>query len=412
VTGATLVGVLAGGRGARVGPRGGLRPDRAGWELEWWIGAEDRWHVAGDEVAVRQTLLDAMPVVQTSMRVPGGNAVQRVYGVPGPEGAVAVLEIANESPAPFVVALVVNGARTVDLQDSAVAVDGRIAMRAARPPSRWAISADGRTREIVTSGGASDASFAPRADRGAGLVAAFLYPVAHQTALRVAVALGPGSLGPIDLARVPAAGDVARGWRAQLGRAMQVELPDPALQSCVDSARAALLLEGQAWRVAPEVVAALEDWGFDAETADAWSRLTGRERRRVARRAPEAATWDEVRSAADGLARAANHAALLTLLRTVLVREHDGVVTLLSDWPRPWRGLPVDVRDAPTRQGPVSCSVRWHGDRPALLWDVPVGVRLRAPGLDPGWSTTDARGEALLGASAADDLHGEDLAGA
>jgi hypothetical protein len=41
--------------------------------------------------------------------------------------------------------------------------------------------------------------------------------------------------------------------------------------------------------------------------------------------------------------------------------------------------------------------VRWHGDRPALLWSVPAGTRISAPGLDPEWSSADPQGEALLG---------------
>jgi hypothetical protein len=413
VTDTTLVGVLGGGRGATVGPRGEVRPERAGWRLDWWIGADDRWHVAEDEVAVRQTRLEAMPIVQTSMRVPGGDAVQRVYGVSASEGgAVAVLEIANESPAPFVAALVVTGARAIDLHGTTVVVDGRPALRAPRPPSRWAVSVDGRTREIVTTGGASDAPFSPRADRGGGLVAAFLHPVAHRTALRIAVALGTGSVGAVEVGHLAAADEVARGWRAQLDRGMRVEVPDPVLQSAVDAARAALLLEGQAWRADPRVVAALEDWGFDAETADAWSRLTGRERRRLARRVPTPATWADVHARVEGLRSAPNHADFLAALRNVLVREAGEAVNLLDDWPSPWRGLPLDVRDAPTREGPVSCSVRWHGDRPALLWDAPPGVRLRVAGLDPAWSTTVARGEVLLGASPVEDARGQDLAGA
>jgi hypothetical protein len=47
-------------------------------------------------------------------------------------------------------------------------------------------------------------------------------------------------------------------------------------------------------------------------------------------------------------------------------------------------------------RGRVSCSVRWHGPRPALLWDAPADVTVRAPALDPAWSSTEATGEALL----------------
>ena len=44
----------------------------------------------------------------------------------------------------------------------------------------------------------------------------------------------------------------------------------------------------------------------------------------------------------------------------------------------------------------VSFAVRWHGERPAVLWEVdgPPGLTLRS-GVDDSWSTTESRGEAL-----------------
>ncbi len=77
---------------------------------------------------------------------------------------------------------------------------------------------------------------------------------------------------------------------------------------------------------------------------------------------------------------------------------NDGEISLCTDLPDAWRGVSFEVHDAPTRHGNVSYAVRWHGARPALLWDAPAGTRLDAPGLDPAWSTTEAQGEALLGA--------------
>ena len=59
------------------------------------------------------------------MRVPGGDAVQHVYGAT-PDAAV--VEIVNESPAPFVVALVVRGAVAVDTDGATVFVDRRPAI--------------------------------------------------------------------------------------------------------------------------------------------------------------------------------------------------------------------------------------------------------------------------------------------
>ena len=72
------IGVLGGNRDATVDRRGMVAPRATTWELDWWIGADDRWHVPKREAAVRQHLVDGMPVVQTAMRVPSGDAVQRV----------------------------------------------------------------------------------------------------------------------------------------------------------------------------------------------------------------------------------------------------------------------------------------------------------------------------------------------
>ena len=71
---------------------------------------------------------------------------------------------------------------------------------------------------------------------------------------------------------------------------------------------------------------------------------------------------------------------------------------MVVELPTEWRGQGVEVHDAPTRAGRVSYAVRWHGARPALLWECERPVRLTAPGLDPAWSTREARGEALLAA--------------
>jgi hypothetical protein len=389
----TTIGVLGGTRDATVDRRGVVSPRAIGWELDWWVGADDRWHVPAREAAVRQQLIDGMPVVQTAMRVPGGDAVQRVYGAPATDvGEVAVVEITNDSPAPFVAALVVRGASALDLDGTTVWADGRGVVRTTRPPSRWAADVDGTTEETVVGGGASDAPFPHRHDRGARLVGAFLFPVAHRTSLRAVVSLSPRGVGATEPGALPDADAVARGWQAQLDRGMRVVLPEEQLQRAVATARATAVLQGQAWRVEPQVAAVLEDWGLDAEAAIAWSRLTGRARRRLRRRTVARSTWSRVRE----LARAADDVELLAALRAVVVQEDDATLALLDDWPADWVGQSIDVRDAPTRRGAVSCSVRWHGDRPALLWEGPAETTFTAPGLDPAWSSREARGEVLL----------------
>ena len=102
----------------------------------------------------------------------------------------------------------------------------------------------------------------------------------------------------------------------------------------------------------------------------------------------------------------------LSFVRNMLVREtgtpspgrSSGTspgLALCSMIPDDWWGRGVEVHDAPTHFGRISYAVRWHGDRPALLWELEPfdgvdAVHLTAPGLDPGWSSVEARGDALL----------------
>ena len=76
-------------------------------------------------------------------------------------------------------------------------------------------------------------------------------------------------------------------------------------------------------------------------------------------------------------------------------------------WPREWLGIGVEVHGLPSRYGPVSWAVRWHGNRPALLWEVENGhkeLKVRAPGLDQEFVGQGPVGEQLL--SAIDDQLG------
>ena len=97
--------------------------------------------------------------------------------------------------------------------------------------------------------------------------------------------------------------------------------------------------------------------------------------------------------------RSVRHVTWLVAVRRLLVNDTPtGSVDLLTESPDEWRGEPLAVHDAPIAGGTVSYAVRWHGPRPALLWETTANdVSLRAPALDPDWSTTDARGEALFG---------------
>ena len=382
------VGVVGAGRPARVDEVGSVRPAGASWHLEWWIGADDRWRLPTNEVAVRQTRVGDAPVVETAMRVPGGDAVARVYGVGGP-GQPVVIEVENASPAAFVLALVVRDADRVSATGPAVLVDRAYVLRTPRAPSRWAHTVGSPVQMPVTTGRAESGPFPAVRDRSGRIEAAFLHPVAHRTVLRASLTASADA-PDLDPRSLPDATAVVAGWHHTLDRAMRIEVPDAALVSRVDAARAEVLLAGQERAVGAATVAALEDWGFDAEAEAGWRFLPARTRRRAATRAP-AGTWVDALAAPD--------AEFLLAVKRLLVDDRPDPtepVAVLRGWREAWRGQSIAIREAPTAKGPVSVALRWHGERAALLWDAPPGTVLTAPTLDPDWSTSAPSGEALL----------------
>ncbi|HWJ96952.1 MAG TPA: hypothetical protein VNQ33_02265 [Acidimicrobiales bacterium] len=93
--------------------------------------------------------------------------------------------------------------------------------------------------------------------------------------------------------------------------------------------------------------------------------------------------------------------AMIAAGRAMLVAERPDGLALLPAFPDSWYGNPVELHDQPTSFGVISFAIRWHGRRPALLWELVshpgLGpVVLTVPGLDPTWSTAELRGDALL----------------
>ena len=102
-------------------------------------------------------------------------------------------------------------------------------------------------------------------------------------------------------------------------------------------------------------------------------------------------------SAGSGASRVAL-AGFLLLVRDLLVTESEpGAADIVPVLPDAWRGQPLEVGETVLAGGTrLSFAVRWHGTRPALLWEVTGPLRLTARGLDPTFVTVERRGEALL----------------
>jgi hypothetical protein len=76
-------------------------------------------------------------------------------------------------------------------------------------------------------------------------------------------------------------------------------------------------------------------------------------------------------------------------------------VLLSHGIPETWWGSPFEAHGLiADSHRTISYAVRWHGPRPAVLWEVSgqAGLLLSAGRTDPDWHTTDASGEALLAA--------------
>lgn len=500
----TVVGALDAPVLAGVDPRGTIHVDGAAWVLDWWIGAEDRWHLPAQDSTVRQRLVSGTPVVETRVRVPSGDAVHRAYGARDAAGqAVVVVEVENDSKVPFAVALAVRpldpagrgkaGVRDVSAEGTEVRVDGEQVLVAARAPGRRLAAAGSEDLQQLVTSGAAQPEAAVEAHDGSGRASvAVLFPLAHTATLRAVLPLGARAL---DVAAVPTAAQVASGWRTHARKGARLELPDRRLQEAVEANVCHLLLRPHGFGVA----AALGRFGFAEEAAAAllgdpmetigteqpgeallalvahWSltrdeafadaavplvaglvaklgkRGTPEELRLGAIASTGAAALltavgerqaaEDVRAAGVAMSAASTAsappaaptgvapllealsngsptwtwagpddghalevgAALLVGIRNVLVTESTGRagLALSPHVPEDWFGQGWEVHDLPTGAGRLSYAVRWHGDRPALLWDLQPWpdappTPLTIPGLDPGWSSTEARGEALL----------------
>lgn len=393
------LGVRGGSFSATVNERGAITID-GGRVVNWFVAADDRWHRPSVEQGVRQQRRAGVPVIETRVRIPGGDAVQRVWSVPD-AGGLVVVEITNDSTLPIAVAF----------DSSDVLCD--------RTPSQ----------------------LGPQGiELPAGSV---VFPIGHTSSLRFALRASGETTHPGSLAALPGHEQLQRGWLASVERAGYAVLPDKALPSIVNRLRSDALVFSahpiEEWPhdfVAPDddvaVIIALHQMmllGEDVshhveEIAERTEKILG-----SVRRAGEIA-WDVERSlfcaqhlfisvdeerAARDVAKARNQLAeasappnvvpkdvrAVAWMEEMLVspRRDGGVGILQHGIPQLWRGVNFEChRIVASPEHTVSYGIRWHSTRPALLWEVggPFGLRLSAGATDPTWSTMDPSGDALL----------------
>ena len=381
--------------------------------LRWFVAADDRWYRPSRETTVRQREISGVPVIETRIKVPGGDAVQRVYGVANLGGAI-VVEIYNDSSLPFAVAF--------DRGDIAT-------MREPSPTGVQGI------------------------DLPAGSV---VFPVGHHATMRAAILIDDSGrrISAQELESLPSFEQVERGWLAALRVASRVDVPEASWATVLTTQRCKLLLGAANSRLAAgdatgetedavdlildraervklgdkpnewidEVATATElvirrcakneivQW-FEQrailsasmvlhragetrgqhDIAQAWSRLLG-------------AVGGQLSAGADitrdGLTDFSGVRQIAWIESQLVAQRHDDVIEIC---PRgidaSWLGANFECHKlVASPEHLISFAVRWHGEKPALLWEIdgPIGARVAASAVDQTFSSTEMRGETLL----------------
>lgn len=384
--GGTTTGVSGQRWRATVTTWGRVEPWDNSAALDWFVAADDRWHRPAEESTLRQQRVSDSAVVRTRLRVPTGDVVHTVYTV---AAGFTIVEVLNESTMPVAVAFT------------------RSDVRSERP------IIDQPIKGIELPAGSC------------------VMPIGHQARVRIAIAHDGSGAGPLP-AGLPEVDQVVRGWNMLVDRSGQMTLPDTdhsaSLVAQVRAARCELLL-GEMARAEDDparFLVDLEDLVRMGEPMDPWLAELATAVEALARDQ----RWESdtaLDAAAQILARAGESRALRDLAkirsrrsaaqprpdsapngflgRWMEQRGTRGTEILPEGIPSAWWGLNFEMHGLPVgatdqrlgnRVSTVSFAVRWHGDRPAVLWEITGDpVELSSPAAEPTWRTSGTQGEAL-----------------
>jgi hypothetical protein len=376
--------------------------------LRWFIAADDRWYRPSRETTVRQREVSGVPVIETRIKVPGGDAVQRVYGVANFGGAI-VVEIYNDSSLPFAVAF--------DRGDIST-------MREPSPTGVQGI------------------------DLPAGSV---VFPVGHHATMRAAILVGAGfdvanrRLTAQEIESLPSFEQVERGWLGALQISSRVDVPNLSWSSVLTSQRCKVLLSNSAELAESSDISLVVDLLLDraervrlgdkpAQWVDEVAVATERILKQCAKtqsvqwfeerallgagmvlnRAGESrglqdfvSVWSRLAEAGQisDLALASPEIAgtvrqIAWIESQLVAQRRDGVIEICPcGIDKSWLGVNFECHKLlASPEHLISYAVRWHGERPALLWEIdgPVGTKVAASAIDRTFSSTEMRGETLL----------------
>jgi hypothetical protein len=269
---------------------------------------------------------------------------------------------------------------------------------------------------------------------------AIVLPLAHAATTRVGLLHDRAHMGrlPDD---IPGHQEVVRGWESACNVASRINVPDHALTAGVSAMRSAILLDdvsllGDTLRAgtASHDHVVIEKVRLGETHEDSVVEVVEVVQRRVKKeRRASLLSWDTphlLATAAWACEKLGDDVAAADIGRTwlrmadtqvedlpvvgpsgpemiawvesLLVRAHPdgGLCTVLPfGIPEPWWGAHFECHDliADPRHR-LSFAVRWHGARPALLWEISgaPGIVIAGGATNEEWHSTDMSGETLL----------------
>lgn len=241
------------------------------WCLDWWIGAEDRWHYPSIDAAVRQRRIGDSPVLETAMRVPGGDIIQRVFGVRATsavsdgslwDDSAVIVEIENLTAVPVALALTIRpylldgigSITSLSSDGSVILVDGAVAAVLSKSVARRVV---GELGTVATRLANADDEQPDGTSTSAGscLEGAFVVALPHTAVVRILLPRSTRTKAPSRSKKssapkpaptaqwdAPDAGAIDAGWAAHTKQAARVELPDSTFDRVVARSESLLLL--------------------------------------------------------------------------------------------------------------------------------------------------------------------------
>ncbi len=224
-----------------VSSNGGIEPLGSGCLVHWGVRADDRWHIARDEQAVRQIVAEDGVSIETRLRVPGGDIVHRASSTPYRNTSLVIVEIENETPLPVAIALFTVGDGIWRCEGNTLFRNSVSVISASKPVSQCQVAAseDDMMNALKLEESQNDAE---RAQSVKGSHVAIVFPLPHTSSLRLVFCVENklDSLPPPD--DLPNLEGIANGWNAHLDYGSTVVLEDERVQKVLFSARRHLLV--------------------------------------------------------------------------------------------------------------------------------------------------------------------------